>query len=400
MDWIAWVSVVGVESVAPRERPLPAGRPRWEILAALLLFPVALLVADELTPPGHYLDPLMVAAPALAPAFFGPRLVLLVTAVTLGCMGLAIVADLQMADSNIYLQLIAVVLIGAVAARAAVARERRQRALAQARWVAGVTQEVLLRPLPRTMGPLRIASVYLSADEEAAVGGDLFSVAEVGHCTRFLIGDAKGKGLATIEEVGFVLSAFRRAAWYRLPLRDLAGYLERSLAEDVSAAAALPGGRDHEAVPSGFPEGFVTAIVVELPEDATRLSVVNCGHPPPLLLHDGQVEPLQPAESSLPLGLGDLAEGPRRIDTAAFGVGDTLLLYTDGLVEARDAAGVFYPLAERIQSAGWAGQAPEELVESIRGDLSRHVRRHFTDDVAMVAIQRMPTAHWSPGGPG
>jgi serine phosphatase RsbU (regulator of sigma subunit) len=130
----------------------------------------------------------------------------------------------------------------------------------------------------------------------------------------------------------------------------------------------------------------VTAVVVDLPEDGDRISLVNCGHPPALLLHAGQVQPLQPAEPSLPLGLGDLGDGSRRVDTAAFGVGDTLLLYTDGLVEARDAVGGFYALAERIQ-------APDELLESIRSDLSRHVRQHFTDDVAMVAIQRMPAAH-------
>ncbi|MER5519582.1 SpoIIE family protein phosphatase [Streptomyces sp. NPDC002763] len=86
-------------------------------------------------------------------------------------------------------------------------------------------------------------------------------------------------------------------------------------------------------------------------------------------------------------------DGSRRVDTAAFGVGDTLLLYTDGLVEARDAAGGFYALAERIRAAGWFGQAPDELLESIRSDLSLHVRQHFTDDVAMVAIKRMPAAH-------
>jgi serine phosphatase RsbU (regulator of sigma subunit) len=137
----------------------------------------------------------------------------------------------------------------------------------------------------------------------------------------------------------------------------------------------------------------VTAVVVDLPEDGDRISLVNCGHPPALLLHAGQVQPLQPAEPSLPLGLGDLGDGSRRVDTAAFGVGDTLLLYTDGLVEARDAVGGFYALAERIRAAGWFGQAPDELLESIRSDLSRHVRQHFTDDVAMVAIQRMPAAH-------
>ncbi|WP_372497065.1 PP2C family protein-serine/threonine phosphatase [Streptomyces shenzhenensis] len=128
--------------------------------------------------------------------------------------------------------------------------------------------------------------------------------------------------------------------------------------EDVSAAAAMPGGADQKLLPFRYPEGFVTAAVVDLPEDGDRISMVNCGHPPPLLPHDGQVEPLQPAEPSLSLGLGDLGDGFRRVDTAAFGAGDTLLLYTDGLVEARDAVGAFYPLAERIRARGGPGRLP------------------------------------------
>ncbi len=70
-----------------------------------------------------------------------------------------------------------------------------------------------------------------------------------------------------------------------------------------------------------------------------------------------------------------------------FKPGDTLLLYTDGVIEARDRAGVFYPLAERVMT--WPGDGPGTLVEHVRDDLLAYVGGRLGDDAAMVAIQRL-----------
>ena len=163
------------------------------------------------------------------------------------------------------------------------------------------------------------------------------------------------------------------------------------MAEDIAAAARTPtadGTDTRHNRHSRFPEGFVTAVLVDIPDHGPRIEIVNCGHPPPLLLRGRDVRVLDPREPGLPLGLGNLGDAVRSPDTAEFHIGDTLLLYTDGLVEARDPAGAFYPLQERIRAGGWARLAPDELVETIRGDLERHVRRRLSDDVAIAAIQR------------
>jgi hypothetical protein len=64
-----------------------------------------------------------------------------------------------------------------------------------------------------------------------------------------------------------------------------------------------------------------------------------------------------------------------------------LLLYTDGVTEARDARGTFYPLAQR--AAKWAGLEPTHLLASIEADLREHVPPGaLADDMAMVAVRR------------
>ena len=161
-------------------------RPRGGVLVGLL---AVLLAADELTPPSVRFGPLMVAAPALAAVLCGPGYVLAVLGVTLGCVVAAAQANLQLDVINFPVQLATTAVIGAAAVWAAALRQHRERQLAQVRWVAEVAQRLLLRPIPRRLGPLTVASVYLAADEEAEIGGDVYAATDLGGAARFLIGD-------------------------------------------------------------------------------------------------------------------------------------------------------------------------------------------------------------------
>ncbi|MGW9432884.1 SpoIIE family protein phosphatase, partial [Streptomyces decoyicus] len=76
------------------------------------------------------------------------------------------------------------------------------------------------------------------------------------------------------------------------------------------------------------------------------------------------------------------------VDPFTFEGDDTLLLYTDGIIEARSSDGSFYPLAERV--AQWTDSGPEALLHHIRDDLIAHVGGQLNDDAAAVAIQRSP----------
>jgi serine phosphatase RsbU (regulator of sigma subunit) len=74
------------------------------------------------------------------------------------------------------------------------------------------------------------------------------------------------------------------------------------------------------------------------------------------------------------------------VECFPFAPGDLLLLYTDGLIEARDADGRFYPLTERV--AAWPRTDPADLISRMRDDLVAHVDGRLGDDAAMIAIRR------------
>lgn len=114
--------------------------------------------------------------------------------------------------------------------------------------------------------------------------------------------------------------------------------------------------------------------------------MTSCGHPPPLLLSPGNA--VHPAP---PLGIGGTGPEDYGLDVVSFEPGDTLLLYTDGVVEARDADGGFYPFTER--AAQWTDHSPEALLHHLRRDLLSHVGGRLGDDAALIALHRTPTVH-------
>lgn len=75
------------------------------------------------------------------------------------------------------------------------------------------------------------------------------------------------------------------------------------------------------------------------------------------------------------------------MDEFAFLPGDRLLIYTDGVIEARDARRRFYPLTERVRA--WSADPPEALVQQVRHDLLAHAGGRLDDDAAIVAVERL-----------
>jgi hypothetical protein len=124
-----------------------------------------------------------------------------------------------------------------------------------------------------------------------------------------------------------VLAAFRESAYDAPDLAWIAQHIELSLGHQVPA------------------DTFVTAVMAAIDPDGAQIRLLNCGHPPPLLLLSGRRARLaEPLEAGLPLGMAHLAAGERKEHTVAFGPGDRMLFYTDGISEARDRSGAFYPV--------------------------------------------------------
>ncbi|MCQ8774924.1 PP2C family protein-serine/threonine phosphatase [Streptomyces telluris] len=358
--------------------PGSAGRRRALIAAPLVLIAV-IMAADLVTGPDVHLGPLLVAAPALTATFGGKRLTAFIGALAVGVQvalgfifGRTTTADHQTQTGALFLAVCFIVAFRAL-------RERHEEALDRARWIADVAQKVLLKPLPSRIGPLELASEYAAAEAEAQIGGDLYAAVRARGATRVMIGDCRGKGLDAVGDAALLLGAFRAAAHRFPPLPRLVAHLHNTVYWDAEEPA--------DELAAG--ESFVTAAVLEIPDDQALVHVISCGHPPPLIVRDGEVVTLAVADPNLPFGLGTpTTEADYEPEDFAFRDGDLLLLYTDGVIEARGPHGAFYPLAERL--ASWNEREPQRLIQRIRQDLLAHAGGALDDDVALVAIRRSP----------
>jgi phosphoserine phosphatase RsbU/P len=190
----------------------------------------------------------------------------------------------------------------------------------------------------------------------------LYEIIPTGHGTRVIIGDVRGNGLDTIVLARHVLSAFRRSAVAVPALEHVAGEVSRAIRPHLGE------------------EDFVTAVLAEIAPSG-KLTVVNCGHHPPLLHHGGSLQPLTGTTADLPLGLED--------DFTAFTAnwlpGDRLLLYTDGLVESRNKHGDFLP-EDQIATALLAADCDQAL-DTLMTAVHRHTRGHGHDDIVLLLLE-------------
>ncbi|MET9600523.1 PP2C family protein-serine/threonine phosphatase [Streptomyces sp. NPDC006459] len=353
------------------------------VFAECVPFAIALFVLLVEFTPLHvlYTGPLLVATPALAAVTMGPKGVL-------AAAGAAVAVSVATATYNgawgsqqVYTNFLALFLVsvaGFLTSRTA--RTRRENELNQVRRIATTAQEVLLRPVPDRLGTVRAASMYLAAETGAQIGGDLYDVVQTRYGVRMIVGDVRGKGLPAVRAAAIVLRAFREAVHYEEDLVEVIDRCGAALHRDAVAAGAT-GGDDALLL-----EGFVTALVAQVP-DGPYVEVVNRGHPPPLLLHDGTVRPLMPTAPLPPLGLEEFISGPpERPDRYPFAPGDRLLLYTDGVIEARDGNGTFFDLAEAM--AAMRGHARASFLEDLHRALLRHTGSRLADDVAVVLVDR------------
>ncbi|WP_329617752.1 PP2C family protein-serine/threonine phosphatase [Streptomyces brevispora] len=344
-----------------------------------MVVPLALIVvitAVNLATPRHVrLGPLLVAAPALAAVTLGPGLTVMTGVMALAGQLVIGFTRGDLTSSDRLAQMSAVVLVCVFAVFLSEVRERRERELRRVRQVSEIAQRLVLRPLPPRIGPLHVAAVYLAAEREMQIGGDLYEVARTDSGTRLLVGDVRGKGLTAVGDAALLLGAFRGAAHRQVGLAELATYLDGSVCWNL----AEPGEEDQ------VQECFITALLVDIPDHTPTVQMVHCGHPPPLLLQRGRVTALRARRPGPPLGL-QLGTPCHQVDTFGFRAGDLLLLYTDGVIEARNRQGDFYPLAER--AAAWTGKRPEALLEYLRTDLLAYAGNRLGDDAAMIAIER------------
>jgi hypothetical protein len=363
----------------PGRRPLSPGS-RAGLGAALVLLAIvsAMELADDT---GTDFVGLLAVVPFVAAVFASWPAVL-----AMG--GLATVAAIVCAGMDGQLDVVGVVTVlgimvsTGIAAASATIRRRQTDRIAELLQLASVAQQAVLRPLGPQVGSLAIAGRYISATAAADIGGDIYEALDTPYGVRIIIGDVRGKGLDAVRLASIVLGSYRHVAYERADLRAIVTDLDRTVARSVGD------------------EDFVTAALVE--ERGGTLTIVNCGHPAPLLLRRGQVITLEPPAPAPPLGFMPVAR-PRveRLEP-----GDRLLLFTDGLGEAR-RDGEFFPTADRAWRLLGHGTVGDGLA-SLETALVDWVHGRLDDDIALVLLEyagpsgdvSVPVPSWEVGAAG
>lgn len=175
-----------------------------------------------------------------------------------------------------------------------------------------------------------------------------------------------------------IVNAFREAAYSE---KDMVNVARRLDASSTRYNAAFP--------PEGPMERFATALLVEIPHEGRRIGILNCGHPPPLLLNGGKVRFLEPTNPSALLSLAELIGDHYNVDTFDFAPDDLLLLYTDGIAETRARDGEFFPLA------AWMRRQPPTPPQSC----SRPFTATFSTTAEEVSTTTSPPSPYGCAGP-
>jgi serine phosphatase RsbU (regulator of sigma subunit)/PAS domain-containing protein len=249
-------------------------------------------------------------------------------------------------------------------ARRAASATENARLYSQLEHVATTLQRSLLPPeLPQVPG-WGFRSLYLPAGGEADVGGDFYDVFPTAAGWMAVMGDVVGRGPAAASLTAMGRYTLRTAgSLVGTPTMGLA-----RLNENLRARGDM---------------ALCTAAVVLLREDGGDASLVCAGHPLPYLIRDGQPRPVG---RTGPL-LGAFEQGHWLAATLDIRAGDVLVLYTDGVLDARGPNSRFGE--ERLEQTLGGVTSAEEAVERIQKALLDFGGPDQDDDIAALAIQRM-----------
>ncbi|MFF8952491.1 PP2C family protein-serine/threonine phosphatase [Streptomyces sp. NPDC014940] len=231
---------------------------------------------------------------------------------------------------------------------------------------------------PRTIGSSRCVSTAV-LEPAYEIAGDAFDHSVIKNKLNSAILDAMGHDLTAGLTVSVAMAAARNARRRGASLVDVVSSVDQALAQ-------------------WLPDHFCTGVLSQFDAETGLLRWANCGHPPPLLIRAGKVlagaldSPPQP-----PLGLaGSLAPAERQVQETELEPDDCVLLYSDGVVEARDASGGEFGLdrfTDFIIRSNAAGERPAEVLRLLIHAILDYQGNQLRDDATILLFEWRAQSH-------
>lgn len=226
---------------------------------------------------------------------------------------------------------------------------------------------------PLTAGTDRILLAGLTEPTTRA-GGDVFDYALSEHTASLAVFDSMGHGLTAALISAAALASYRSARRDGQPLPAQVEAIDRAIAAEFEGA-------------------FITGVLAELDLPTGQLRYLVAGHPAPLILRHGKIVRTLSGAHRPPLGL---PTAPPAYGSEALEPGDLLIVYTDGITEARNADGDFFGesrLVDVLRREAAAGHPPPETVRRLIHAVTGYQHGDLRDDATILL------ARWDPPPP-
>ncbi len=233
-----------------------------------------------------------------------------------------------------------------------------------------------LPPLTFTTADIAVSSVLEPCYD---VGGDAFDYAINGDVLHVAMFDAVGHGINASALTALAINAYRNARRCGLDLSDTYRSIDKWVHDQ-------------------YPEKFVTAILAELHVPSGTYRRIAAGHPGELLLRDGSLVKELPSPTALPLGLGHLDDPIPTVVEESLQPGDRILLYTDGVIEARTDTGEYFGLdrlRDFITNALTSHLPGAETMRRLVRAILAHQHDQLQDDASAALVEWRP--EFNPG---
>jgi serine phosphatase RsbU (regulator of sigma subunit) len=227
----------------------------------------------------------------------------------------------------------------------------------------------LLPPLSFAASSVNLGGLLEPAYE---VGGDCFDYAFNDGVLEIAVMDMVGHGLTSAILASLLVGAYRHGRRAGQGLPELAVSID-------DAARQFPGS-----------PVFATALLGKLEAATGRLSWLTCGHPQPIIARANTTLPDLDITIGVPVGLGALGPVVGSIAEVSLQPGDGVLVYTDGVVDARTKAGDFFGehrLRDLLSREHVAGGTPQEVVRRLVRTSMEHSEGHLRDDASMLYVR-------------